>query len=109
VAAAAFVVFGGVGLAKSGPGKSHAAQGQYGKKVVICHKGKRTLRVSVSAWPAHRRHGDALGTCAQLRAKLKAKKLRAMGHGKRTKHGKAFLHGSSKEGGHGKGRGHGRS
>lgn len=78
LAAAAFAVFGGVGLAKSGPGKANASQGQYGKKAEVCHKGRKTLKVSVNAWPAHKRHGDAAGTCAELRAKkLKAKKLKA--------------------------------
>jgi hypothetical protein len=91
LAAAAFAVFGGVGLAKSGPGKANASQGQYGKKVEVCHKGKKTLKVSVNAWPAHKRHGDSAGTCAELRAKkLKAKKLKAAKH-KAEKH-KAAKH-----------------
>jgi hypothetical protein len=86
LAAAAFAVFGGVGLAKSGPGKANASQGQYGKKVQVCHKGKKTLKVSVNAWPAHKRHGDAAGTCTELRAKkLKARKLKAAKH-KAEKH-----------------------
>ena len=34
-----------------------------GEKVTICHKGKNTLSVGVSAWPAHSAHGDTLGAC----------------------------------------------
>jgi hypothetical protein len=34
-----------------------------GEKVTICHKGKNTLSVGVSAWPAHMAHGDTLGAC----------------------------------------------
>lgn len=88
LAAAAFAVFGGAGLAKSGPDKANASQGQYGKKVEVCHKGKKTLKVSVNAWPAHKRHGDAAGTCAELRAKkLKAKlKAKAEKQAKQAKH-----------------------
>jgi hypothetical protein len=65
-----FAALAGIGLAGS---SLSAAQyeygGQYGKKVAVCHKGKKTLSVSVNAWPAHRAHGDVLGTCAQARAK----------------------------------------
>ena len=70
-AVAVFGVAGGVGLAggvaslhEYGPG---VGQYQYGKhKVTICHKGKRTIRISVRAWPAHIRHGDPAieGPCA---------------------------------------------
>ena len=103
LAAAAFAVFGGVGLAKDGPGKANASQGQYGKKVAVCHKGRRTIRISVNAWPAHKRHGDALGTCAELRVeklktklklqklklqKLKAQKLKAQKLKAAGKHGR---------------------
>ena len=114
LAAAAFAVFGGVGLAKSGPGKANASQGQYGKKVEVCHKSKKTLRISVNAWPAHKRHGDSLGTCAELRAKkLKAKKLKAQrlkaakghGTGAKEKGKQAGAAGSDEERGKGGGRG----
>jgi hypothetical protein len=37
--------------------------GEDGEKVTICHKGKNTLSVGASAWPAHERHGDTLGAC----------------------------------------------
>ena len=69
----AFAALGGVGLAQTsgGPGA-----GQYGKKVTICHKGKKTISISKSAWPAHERHGDTLGTCAAAKAK-KAKAAKA--------------------------------
>lgn len=56
----AFASLGGVGLAQSAVG---LAQYQYGKKVTICHKGKRTIRISIRAWPAHKRHGDTQGAC----------------------------------------------
>ncbi len=32
-------------------------------RVVLCHKGKRTLTVAAPAVDAHRRHGDTLGPC----------------------------------------------
>ncbi len=32
-------------------------------KVVLCHKGKKTLTVAEPAVAAHRRHGDTLGRC----------------------------------------------
>ena len=59
----AFASLGGAGLAQSAVG---LAQYQYGKKVTICHKGKRTIRISVRAWPAHKRHGDTEGACANV-------------------------------------------
>ena len=67
----AFASLGGVGLAQSAVG---LAQYQYGKKVTICHKGKNTIRISTRAWPAHKRHGDTLGTCAAAKKKAHAKK-----------------------------------
>jgi hypothetical protein len=111
LAAAAFAVFGGVGLAKSGPGKANASQGQYGKKVEVCHKNKKTLKVSVNAWPAHKRHGDAAGTCAELRAKKLKAKLKAKAE-KQAKQAKQAKHEdredadeSASEQSHGKGKG----
>lgn len=70
-----FVVLGGAGLAQSSITSAHdqygtPAQDQYGasllsgKKIVICHKLKSTINVSVNAWPAHRAHGDTEGACA---------------------------------------------
>ena len=67
----AFASLGGVGLAQSAVG---LAQYQYGKKLTICHKGKNTIRISTRAWPAHKRHGDTLGTCAAAKKKAHAKK-----------------------------------
>jgi hypothetical protein len=99
LAAAAFAVFGGAGLAKSGPGKANASQGQYGKKVEVCHKGKRTLRVSRYAWPAHKRHGDSQGTCAELKAKKhKLKKLKKLKKLQAAKRHGTREHGTSKHG-----------
>lgn len=70
----AFAALGGVGLAQTsgGPGK-----GQYGKKVTVCHKGKKTISISKSALPAHQRHGDAVGTCAAVAKAKKAKAAKA--------------------------------
>jgi len=33
-------------------------------KTILCHKGRRTIEVSVNAVPAHLAHGDARGACA---------------------------------------------
>lgn len=60
-------------------GVSHAqnvtpAQDAYGKKVTVCHKGKKTISISKSAWPAHQRHGDTLGSCSSAAAKAKKAK-----------------------------------
>jgi hypothetical protein len=83
--------FGGVGFAKS-PGP---AQAQYGKKVALCHKGKKTVNVSKNAVKAHVKHGDTLGACAtdakaKRKADAKAKKHetaeatpKGKGHGKK--------------------------
>lgn len=44
---------------------------QYGRrKVTICHKGK-TISVSRSAVPAHRRHGDTVGPCPSSKKRKK--------------------------------------
>ena len=67
----AVAALGGVGHAQN---VITAAQGAYGKKVTICHKGKKTISVGKSAWPAHQRHGDTLGTCASAAAKAKKAK-----------------------------------
>ena len=65
---------GGVGAAQSAVS---SAQGAYGKKVTICHKGK-TISISQKAWPAHQRHRDTLGACTSAAAKkAKAAKLKA--------------------------------
>ncbi len=70
-----FAALGGVGMAESA---TSAAQGQYGKKTTVCHKGKKTISIGNAAVPAHLRHGDTVGTCAAARAKAaKAKKAKA--------------------------------
>lgn len=33
------------------------------EKVDVCHKGKKTINISVNAVPAHLAHGDTLGSC----------------------------------------------
>ena len=63
-AAVAFASLGGAGSALSGVG---LAQYQYGKKVAICHKGKKTIVVSIRSWPAHKRHGDTKGPCPRFK------------------------------------------
>ena len=82
-AVALFVALGSVGAAQSGV---TAAQQQYGDKVTICHKGKKTITVGRAAVPAHVRHGDAVGTCAAAQARAakakKAKKAKAAKAGK---------------------------
>lgn len=71
----AVAALGGVGHAQN---VITAAQDAYGKKVTICHKGKKTISISKSAWPAHQRHGDTLGSCSSAAAKAaKAKKAKA--------------------------------
>jgi hypothetical protein len=70
----AVAALGGISAAQSAVG---SAQGAYGKKVTICHKGK-TITVSEKAWPAHQRHGDTLGPCTSAAAKkAKAAKVKA--------------------------------
>jgi hypothetical protein len=69
VALAAFGVAGGTGLAGSvakpgtvtTPGSTTQEAGA--GKATICHKKKVTIRVSVSAVPAHLAHGDVAGQC----------------------------------------------
>ena len=65
----------GVGFA--GDGVS-ADQYQYGPKAktAICHKGK-TITVSNSALPAHKKHGDTVGACAADKRKGKKKAEKA--------------------------------
>ena len=68
----ALTALGGVGSAKNG---GSAGQYQYGAKVTICHKG-HTITVGKAAVPAHLRHGDTTGACANGTAK-KAEKSQA--------------------------------
>jgi hypothetical protein len=65
-----FVALGGAGLAQSAIALAQYQYGspgqyQFAKKIVICHKLKNTISVSVNAWPAHQRHGDTVGACVQ--------------------------------------------
>lgn len=87
----AFASLGGAGLAQSAIG---LAQYQYGKKVTTCHKGKKTIRISVRAWPAHKRHGDTEGPCVGTAEKK---------HPKHEKHAEPAKHDGAKE--HGKAQG----
>jgi hypothetical protein len=51
---------------KPGPGVAHDGYGGSGsgqQKVMLCHKGKKTLTVGEPAKEAHLRHGDTLGAC----------------------------------------------
>jgi hypothetical protein len=66
-----FALLAGIGLAGSSVSAAQYqyGNGQYGKKVTICHKGRNTITVSVNALPAHKAHGDVVGTCAQAKAK----------------------------------------
>ena len=102
-AVAVFSAAGGVGLAggvaslhQYGPG---AGQYQYGHKVTICHKGKRTIRVSARALPAHIRHGDLEGVCANVVKQGDAGKLR----GKKAEHAREADTQDEQHGSNGKG------
>lgn len=86
----AFASLGGVGLAQSAVG---LAQYQYGKKVTICHKGKHTIRISVRAWPAHKRHGDTEGACTLT---ARHGKNHHRGHHAEQSHGKKVERGHGK-------------
>jgi hypothetical protein len=69
-AVAVFAALGGIGLAN---GVISVAQDQYGHdKVTICHNG-HTITISKRAWPAHKRHGDTQGSCAEGRHDKKGK------------------------------------
>lgn len=81
VAVVLFAVMGGIGMAQSAIALAqyqygHGGQYQYGKKITICHKGKNTITVGKAAVPAHLRHGDTVGPCANGNAK-KAEKSQA--------------------------------
>jgi len=80
-----FALLGGVGQAQT----AGLAQSQYGEKVTICHKGKNTIKISTRAWPAHQRHGDTVGTCAEAKKKALAKKLHAKKLHAKKEHAKA--------------------
>jgi hypothetical protein len=69
----AVAALGGVGAAQSAISSADKA---YGKKVTVCHKGKKTISIGKAALPAHLRHGDTVGTCAAAKAK-KAKAAKA--------------------------------
>jgi hypothetical protein len=116
-----FAVFGGTGLAGSTakPTKAQYAPGQYqnANKVTLCHKAKVTIRVSVSALPAHEAHGDVVGTCAAAAAKAKAK-LKAKAKEQESSSaagaatetgGQAKGHGASQGKGNANGKGNGKS
>ena len=81
----AFALLGGVGQAQN----AGLAQSQYGEKVTICHKGENTIKISTRAWPAHQRHGDTVGTCAEAKKKALAKKLHAKKLHAKKEHAKA--------------------
>ncbi len=92
VAVAAFASFGGIGLAH---GVINLAQYQYGKKITICHKQKRTITVSVNAWPAHQRHGDTVGPCQAPTAAAKKGSQPSGTQGGKDQGGKGKGQGSS--------------
>ena len=99
VAVAAFASFGGIGLAH---GVINLAQYQYGKKITICHKQKRTITVSINAWPAHQRHGDTVGPCQAATAAAKKGSQPSGTQGGKGQGGKG-------KGGKGQGKGQGSS
>jgi hypothetical protein len=77
--------------AGGGSGQTSSAA-QY--KITICHHthSKKhpfvTIRISNKAWPAHQRHGDTMGACAQSKKK---------DHGKSHQNGKSHQKGKSSE------------
>lgn len=82
----AVAALGGVGHAQN---VITPAQHAYGKKVTICHKGKKTISISKSAWPAHQRHGDTLGSCSSAAAKAKKAKAAKAAKAAKVKAAKA--------------------
>jgi hypothetical protein len=52
-----------LGCVSTGPPPDGEPAGQ--EKVVICHKGKKTLTVAAPAAEAHLRHGDSPGSCSR--------------------------------------------
>ena len=75
VALVCFGAFGGAGFANSSIGAKQYEDG--GKKVTICHKGKKTIRISRSALPAHLAHGDKAGACEDKRKQEQRKRAEA--------------------------------
>jgi hypothetical protein len=51
------------GGSEGGGGQPPTEQPDTSDKVVICHKGKETITISVNALPAHLAHGDTVGAC----------------------------------------------
>ena len=116
-------IFGGTGLAQS----SAPAASQY--KITICHHthSKKhptvTIRISIKAWPAHRRHGDTMNACPgtvkhakhaaaaaaaqHAHQAAKGKSGSAPGHAKSGNSGASNGQGQSGEQ-HGQGHGHGK-
>ncbi len=41
-----------------------AADPEKSNKILVCHKEKKTLSISKSAWPGHYAHGDSCGACS---------------------------------------------
>jgi hypothetical protein len=108
------LALGGLGYASTS-GRASAAQYQY--KITICHhtKGKGgthhvTIRVSVRAWPAHRRHGDTMNACtsqASVTAHSKAGHVKKF-HPQRTLKAEQASKKKDKQKGKGKGKGKGK-
>ena len=96
-ASAAFAALGGVGLAQNGIGHQQSQVGlqqfQYGKKVTVCHKGKKSIRISVRGWLGHKRHGDAMGTCEVSKRHGKHGKHRKKDKGARSDSAKTLTSG----------------
>jgi hypothetical protein len=47
----------------NGGGNGGGGGGNTNSQMTICHKGKNTLTIPASAWPAHQAHGDTIGAC----------------------------------------------
>jgi hypothetical protein len=82
-----------------------AAVSQYGKKVTICHHTHSTkhpfvtITISQNALPAHLRHGDTVGPCADAATAKKAALHAKSGHAKKSEKGSPSAGISSKDGG----------
>jgi hypothetical protein len=98
-------VFGAPALARTGASASeyqYSSSAQYQYRIQVCHlthsKKHRwhTIRISVRAWRAHKRHGDQLGACApivQLPKHLGHGRRHGKGHGVKHDRGASFAHG----------------
>ena len=81
------------GASWSASGSSTSTQGQYGKKVTICHHTHSknhpqvTITVGAPAVRAHLRHGDTLGACSSSSTNTATEHGNGKGNGNGKGHG----------------------